>query len=135
MTQRPFRFRIRPDEVAAYEPANHGHTSNRRLIGPETVGAQQMELLLGTLGKGGGALPHAHPGIEQACYLLEGTARVEVADECFDLVPGDTCFFPADVMHRFTVTSDEPVRLLVFYSPPYGESPSKVIRGTGEPAG
>lgn len=129
MTQRPFRYRVRPDEVPAYQPANHEHTSNQRLIGPETVGARQMELLLGTLHKGGGALPHAHPGIEQACYLLEGTARVEVGDECFDLAPGDSCFFPAEVMHRFTVTSDEPVRLLVFYSPPYGESPAKVIRG------
>lgn len=112
-----------------YQPANHEHTSNQRLIGPETVGARQMELLLGTLNKGGGALPHAHPGIEQACYLLEGAAHVEVGDEAFDLLPGDTCFFPADVLHRFTVTSETPVRLLVFYSPPYGESPDKVIRG------
>jgi mannose-6-phosphate isomerase-like protein (cupin superfamily) len=41
---------------------------------------------------------------------------------------GDTCFFPADVMHVFTVTSDTPVKLLVIYAPPYGESPDKVIR-------
>jgi len=122
------RYRVRAADVPAYQPANHEHTSNQRLIGPETVGARQMELLLGTLHKGGGALPHAHPGIEQACYLLEGSAHVEVGDESFDLVPGDTCFFPADVLHRFTVTSEAPVRLLVFYSPPYGESPDKVIR-------
>ena len=31
-------------------------------------------------------------------------------------------------MHTFTVTSDTPVKLLVIYSPPYGESPDKVIR-------
>ena len=124
------RYLVRAAGVPSYQPANHEHTFNQRLIGPETVGARQMELLLGTLHKGGGALPHAHPGIEQACYLLEGTAHVEVGDEAFDLVPGDTCFFPAEVMHRFTVTSDEPVRLLVFYSPPYGESPDKVIRGS-----
>jgi mannose-6-phosphate isomerase-like protein (cupin superfamily) len=41
---------------------------------------------------------------------------------------GDMCFFPADQMHTFTVTSDAPVKLLVIYSPPYGESPGKVIR-------
>ena len=129
MMRRSPRYRVRAADVPAYQPANHEHTSNQRLIGPETVGARQMELLPGTLHKGGGAVPHAHPGIEQACYLLEGTAHVEVGDEAFDLVPGDSCFFPAEVMHRFTVTSDEPVRLLVFYSPPYGESPDKVIRG------
>jgi hypothetical protein len=31
-------------------------------------------------------------------------------------------------MHVFTVTSETPVKLLVMYSPPYGESPDKVIR-------
>ena len=73
-------------------------------------------------------MPHAHPGIEQACYLLEGTAHVEIADQTFDMVPGDMCFFPAEQMHVFTVTSETPVRLLVIYTPPYGESPDKVIR-------
>lgn len=127
MSQTP-RYLVRSADVPAYHPANHTHTSNQRLIGPETVGARQMEVVLGTLSKGGGALPHAHPGIEQACYLLEGTARAEVAGQVFDMVPGDTCFFPADTMHVFTVTSDTPVRLLVIYSPPYGESPANVIR-------
>ena len=121
-------YLVRAADVPAYQPANHHHTSNQRLIGPETVGAQQMEVLLGTLHKGGGALPHAHPGIEQACYLLEGTAHVEVAGQSFDMTSGDTCFFPADQMHVFTVTSETPVKLLVIYSPPYGESLDKVIR-------
>ena len=127
MTRTP-RYLVRQHEVPSYQPANHHHTSNQRLIGPETVGARHMELLLGTLHKGGGALPHAHPDLEQACYLLEGSAHVEVDGESFDMVPGDTCFFPAGRMHVFSVTSDTPVKLLVFYSPPYGESPDKVIR-------
>lgn len=122
------RYLVRAAQVPGYQPANHHHTVNQRLIGPETVGARQMEVLLGTLHRGGGALPHAHPGIEQACYLLEGTARAEVEGESFDMVPGDMCFFPADRMHVFTVTSDTPVKLLVIYSPPYGESPDKVVR-------
>ena len=128
-SQRPGpRYLVRPADVPAYQPANHHHTFNQRLIGPETVGARQMEMLIGTLHKGGGALPHAHPGIEQSCYLLEGTAHVQVGDESFDMVQGDACFFPADMMHVFSVTSDTPVKLLVMYSPPYGESPSNVIR-------
>ena len=122
------RYLVHTADIASYQPANHHHTSNQRLISPDTVGATQMEVLLGTLHKGGGALPHAHPGIEQTCYLLEGTAHVEVAGESFDMVPGDTCFFPADAMHLFQVTSDTPVKLLVIYSPPYLESPDKVIR-------
>ena len=134
-TRRP-RYLVRSADVPAYHPANHTGTSNQRLIGPDNVGARHMEVVLGTLSRGGGALPHAHPGLEQACYLLAGTAHAEVAGESFDMVPGDICFFPAEQMHIFTVTSEEPVKLLVIYSPPYGESPDKVVRpesGTGSP--
>lgn len=122
------KFLIRPQDIEPYHPANHTDTSNRRLISRHNVGAQHMEVILGTLGKSGGALPHAHPGVEQVCYMLEGTAHVEVGDEAFEMTPGDTCFFPADVMHKLEVTSDEPVKLLVIYSPPYEENPNKVRR-------
>ena len=118
---------VRSADVPAFHPANHEHTSNQRLIGPAN-GAKHLEVVLGTIGRGGGALPHAHPGMEQVCYLLEGTARAEVGGESFDMVPGDTCFFPAHAMHVFTVTSEQPARLLVIYSPPYGEDPARVVR-------
>ncbi|MDR2333356.1 cupin domain-containing protein [Diaphorobacter ruginosibacter] len=122
------RFLVRESDIEGYSPANHHGTVNRRLISAANVGARHMEVVLGTLDKGGGALPHAHPGMEQACYLLEGTAEVEVEGECFGMEPGDTCFFPEDSMHVFRVTSDTPVRLLVIYSPPYAENPARVRR-------
>lgn len=122
------RFFVRGAELPTYSPANHTGTVNRRLIGPDTVGAKGIEVVLGVIQKGKGALPHAHPGIEQVCYLLEGTARAEVEGERCELGPGDACYFPADKMHVFTVTSERPAKVLVIYSPPYGESPDKVIR-------
>jgi len=121
-------FFVRGADVPGYSPANHTGTVNRRLIAPETVGARNIEVVLGVIEKGQGALPHAHPGIEQVCYLLEGTAVAEVGGERCELGPGDACYFPADTMHVFTVTSEQPAKLLVVYSPPYGESPEKVIR-------
>lgn len=116
------RYFVRGADVPGYSPANHTGTKNRRLIGAETVGARHVEVVLGVIEKGGGALPHSHPGIEQVCYLLEGSARAEIGGESFDMLPGDACFFPPDAMHVFTVTSDEPARVLVIYSPPYSES-------------
>ena len=121
------RFRVRQQDVAPYSPANHSGTKNYRLIGPETVGARQLEVLIGEIEQGQGAMPHAHPGIEQVCYLLEGAAQVEVAGEAFELRPGEACFFPADAEHRFTVTSAR-ARVMVIYAPPYGEDPAKVRR-------
>jgi mannose-6-phosphate isomerase-like protein (cupin superfamily) len=122
------RYFVRGGEVPPYHPANHTGTTNRRLIGPETVGSKNVEVLLGVIEKGKGALPHAHPGIEQVCYLLEGTALAEVGGERCEMQPGDACYFPADEMHVFTVTSDTPVKVLVIYTPPYEESPDRVIR-------
>jgi quercetin dioxygenase-like cupin family protein len=80
-------------------------------------------VVLGIVQKGGGALKHSHPGIEQVCYVLGGRARVEIGDSVVDEVgPGDTVFFPPDVPHVFTTVSDEPVRVLVIYAPPYAET-------------
>ena len=114
------KYRVRQSEVTPYAPANHTGTQNFRLIGPETVGAKQVEVLIGELGRGKGALPHAHPGIEQVCYLLEGEAHVEVGGDKFEMKPGEACFFPADTMHLFIATSER-AKVMVIYAPPYLE--------------
>ena len=48
------RYLVRSAMVAGYQPANHTHTNNQRLIGPDNVGARHMEVVLGTLSRGGG---------------------------------------------------------------------------------
>jgi mannose-6-phosphate isomerase-like protein (cupin superfamily) len=122
------RYFIRPDDVPPYHPANHSGTTNRRVICAETVGAQRMEVLLGTVERGQGALPHLHPNIEQCCYIISGRARVEVGDQSSDLGPGDFCFFPPGEKHLLVSVADEPLQVLVIYSPPYNENPIEVVR-------
>ena len=122
------KYFIRRDEIPGYHPANHTGTLNRRLIGRESVGATQVEMVLGEIEPGKGALPHAHPGIEQICYVLEGRARAEVCGESAELGPGDCCFFPADHPHVFTVVGDGKCKVLVVYAPPYEEDPQRVMR-------
>ncbi len=118
----PGRYFIRSEGVTPYHPAGHSGTTNRRSrSGPIQFAAKNVEVVLGIIEKNQGALPHAHPGIEQVCYLLEGEAVAEIGGERCEMHPGDCCFFPADVPHIFTATSDVPVKLLVIYSPPYGE--------------
>lgn len=117
----PRNYFVREEDVKTYSPANHSGTVNRRLISRETVGAEQLEVVLGTIEKGHGAHPHHHDGIEQVCYILSGQARADVGGESRILNPGDSCFFPAGMEHVFVATSDEPVRVLVIYAPPYAE--------------
>jgi quercetin dioxygenase-like cupin family protein len=119
---------VRESDVAGYSPANHSGTLNRRLIGRETVGARHVEVVLGVIEKNQGALPHAHPGMEQVCYLLSGSAIVEVDGERGELQAGDCCYFAPDKKHVFTVISDIPARVLVIYSPPYEENSDRVVR-------
>ena len=47
------------------------------------------------------------------CDLDGPAADPAVGEQAFDMMPGDMCFFPADVFHTFSVTSDTPVKLLV----------------------
>ena len=124
------KYLVRPSDVTPYSPANHTGTTNYRLIGEETVGAKAIELLVGEIERGKGALPHAHPGIEQVCYLLEGEAHVEVAGEKFEMKPGEACFFPAGAMHLFIVTSER-AKVLVVYAPPYEECPARRVTASG----
>ena len=121
------RHIVRAENVEPYSPANHLETQNRRLIGPETVGAKNIEIVLGVVSKGGGAQPHLHPGIEQVVYVLEGRARAEVDGEAGEMGPGFSCYFPPDTPHSFTAISDAPVKCLVIYSPPYHESSERGV--------
>ena len=116
------RYFVKGEAVTPYSPLNHTGTVNRRLIGPKEVGSNNLEVLLGVVSKSHGALPHSHPGIDQACYVIEGRAVAEIAGERGELGPGDACFFPAGMPHTFTAVSDEPVKVLVIYTPPYGEA-------------
>ena len=118
---------VYPDQVAPYQPANHTGTSNRRIIGRDTVGARRLEVLIGTISKGHGAQRHAHPSLEQASYLLRGAGVSEVYGQERHLSAGDWGFSPKGVFHSFTVTSEEPAQVLVVYAPPYQENPRAVV--------
>src|SRR3989441_5385429 len=123
----PSPYVVRQDAVTPYSPLNHEATVNRRLVGRDNVGARQLEVVLGVVARGGGALKHSHPGIEQACYVLEGRARVEVGDDYVDEGgPGDTVFFPAGAPHLFTTISEAPVKGVVGYAPP--EAGTRAVR-------
>jgi uncharacterized RmlC-like cupin family protein len=118
---------VRAADLAAYAPANHTGTSNVRVIGPETVGATALEVLLGTIVKSHGAKPHAHPHLEQCAYMIEGTGESQAQGRFEATGAGTWTYVPAGVFHSFRVTSDQPGRLLVVYAPPYGENPAHTI--------
>ena len=128
---KPVTTVVRAADLAAYAPANHTGTSNVRVIGPETVGATALEVLVGTIVKSHGARPHAHPFLEQCAYMIEGTGESQAQGRAETMEPGSWTYAPAGVFHSFRVTSEQPGRLLVVYAPPYGENPVHTITEPG----
>jgi quercetin dioxygenase-like cupin family protein len=124
-------FVLRAADVATYSPANHTGTANQRIIGKETVGARRVEVLLGTITRGHGALPHAHPNLEQASYLLAGEGVGELPGHRRTLRAGDWSFNAVGMFHRFEVVSEEPVQVMVVYAPPYSENPNAAVVADG----
>ena len=127
MTPTKPRYVVRPSELDSYSPANHTCTKNTRLVSAALNGARYMEVILGDVERGAGVSTHAHPGMEQAQYFLEGEAEVIVDGVTYQARAGDLCFFPADVFHSIRVTSER-MKVLIIYSPPFAESPDKVVR-------
>ena len=121
------QYVIRAEDVTPYSPAHHSGTKNYRMVGPAVNGATRMEIVLGDIERSQGALPHAHPDLEQAAYILQGEALALIDGVEYRVKPGDLCFFPPNVFHSITVVSER-LKLLVVYSPPYGESPDKVVK-------
>jgi quercetin dioxygenase-like cupin family protein len=117
----------RASDTEPYSPANHTGTKNYRLVGPTVNGAKTMEIILGDIERNEGTPPHAHPGIEQAVYVLEGEAIAGIDGVEYRVSQGDMVFFPANVYHSFKAVSER-IKLLVIYSPPYGENPDQLIR-------
>lgn len=127
MTPSKPRYVVRPAELDSYSPANHTGTKNTRLVSAALNGARYMEVILGDVERGAGVSTHAHPGMEQAQYFLEGEAEVIVDGVTYQARAGDLCFFPADVFHSIRVTSER-MKVLIIYSPPFAENPDKVVR-------
>ncbi|HSR12946.1 MAG TPA: cupin domain-containing protein [Thermodesulfobacteriota bacterium] len=112
------KFVVHSYEVSPYIPPAHSGTENRRLMGPGGFGSERVEVVLGDIQPGGQADPHSHPGVEQAFFVLEGKAEVEVDGERAVVGPNDFVFFPAGSTHRVTPLAGSKFRLLIVYNPP-----------------
>ncbi len=113
---------IRPYDQPFYSPANHTGTRNYRLVGPKTNGSQYLEIALGDIERHEGSPAHAHPDLEQAVYIIEGEATVEIDGIVEQVKTGDLMYFPPKVFHDIKVKSER-IKLLVIYSPPFEEAP------------
>ena len=74
---------------------------------------------------------HLHHNEDEAFWILEGSARFEVAGKEIQAEAGDFAFGPRGIPHRYTV-GPEGCRMLFIFTPGGFED---LLRETSEPAG
>ncbi len=65
----------------------------------------------------GGPPRHVHHQQDEWFYVLEGSYRLEVGDERFELGPGDSVFAPREVPHVWAHTGEGVGRLIIAFQP------------------
>ena len=95
-----------------------GGTVTRKPSGEEAGAAYSLWDVVTAPGKA--PRPHHHHGQDEDFYALEGVARFVSGEETVTVRPGDFVRVPADTVHSYTVTSEEPCRMLIVLSPPGG---------------
>lgn len=89
-----------------------------KLPGMETEASYSLWEAVTTSGKG--PRPHRHHGQDEDFYVLEGEVQFASGDETVTVREGDFVRVPADTVHRYTVTSEQPCRMLIVLTPPGG---------------
>lgn len=124
------RYIVHSCELPIYTPPAHSHTKNRRLLGPGPFGSGRVEVVLGEIEYGGQADPHSHSGVEQAFFVFQGKAVVEIEGEDTIVGPDDFIYVPAGATHRVTPLEGPPLKILILYAPPLS-SPQKSKQAGG----
>jgi quercetin dioxygenase-like cupin family protein len=82
--------------------------------GEETAGL--LTAMVMTIPPGTGPPPHIHQGRESV-YVLDGQVRYHIAGETYEGGPGTFFHIPPETEENFEPAGDEPIRILVVYTP------------------
>lgn len=105
------------NDLPRYGPPGHAGTTNIRLF--DRTFCDNFEMVLGEIEPGGIADRHSHDIEHQAMYVLEGNARVTLADDDpVDCGPGATIELPPGLAHEVESLGPDNLKLMIVYSPP-----------------
>ena len=82
--------------------------------GQDTRGQFALQEQVGR--KGNVPPPHIHHREDETFYVLEGEMTFSIGDRTIKATPGTMVFLPRDVVHSFTIDSDQ-ARILILATP------------------
>lgn len=85
------------------------------VTGEESGGAYFS--MLAIVPPNGGPPPHIHLNEDETFYVLEGTPTFRLGDAVIVAGPGDFVNVPKGVLHNFRNNSDEPLRMILTFTP------------------
>lgn len=122
-TQGKIRHR---EELKKYLPPGHQDTVNVRLTDKNFC--QSFELIQGTIEPGGVAEAHSHESEYQVIYILDGVCDVILGDrDAVECREGSIVEIPPKILHHVKAKGNQPLKVLVIYSPPLPKRDDIVI--------
>lgn len=115
---------LRKDKISPIV-SPHGEIIHE-LIG-RTVGesTQRHSVAYVTIPPGKSSLHHSHLISEESYYILEGTARMLLADEETTVVPGDAILIPSQKVHQIINAGETDLAFIAFCVPAWEPSDTK----------
>ncbi len=94
-----------------------GKGQNWRVVHPD-MGAKQVTLNHGLHAPGQEFTQHTHGETEDVIVILEGATSMRQGDVLTPMAAGEVAFVPANEVHGTFNTTDRPMRVISFQSPP-----------------
>ena len=93
---------------------------------PAVTDAKGFSFGVVDLAPGKGHARHNHPGSEEIIYVVSGQGEQMVDDRPpVKVGPGSSIYIPADIYHSTLNTGNQPMQLIVVYSP---AGPERLLR-------
>ena len=95
-----------------------GGTVTCKMSGLETGAAYSLWEVVTAPGRG--PRPHRHHDQDEDFYVLAGEVQFAADDESVNVKKGEYVQVSRGTVHRYTVTSEQPCRMLIVLTPPGG---------------
>ena len=114
------KYYLKRSDARQWVPPLHEKSRDWMLIDKESFPeAKNIYMVYCEIEPGGRAEKHSHlKGHEQAIFILDGHAKMEIGGEKFEVGPDTVVFIPSEVEHDVTVLGKKSLKMLACICPP-----------------